>query len=230
MANSNRDRVGRAFELFAEGASPFVDAHMAAHVQATMPAGRQVDWTEVIAARDEQRYGRRSALSKGDPQLLIRMLLEEWRAFRDDLTRSHQNLAGLLKDARNKLAHNDAFSADETYRALDTIELLLQAMGAVEQADAVRRSKVEHQRAVYAEEARRDAKTSTARLVEGLGTKPWREVITPHADVRSGNFNAAEFAADLHHVAHGEAGADEYGDPVEFFSRTYLTEGLRDLL
>jgi predicted AAA+ superfamily ATPase len=226
MAISNRDRVSRAFELFAEGAAPFVDKHMSAAV----PAGSRANWIELIAARDEQRYGRRPELSKTDPQLIIRMLLEEWRAFKDDLTRSHQNLAGLLKDVRNQLAHNRAFTADETYRALDTIELLLQAVGAVDQAEVVRRSKVEHQRAVYAEETRKDVKTSTARLVEGLGTKPWREIITPHEDVRAGNFNAAEFAADLYHVSVGEAGADEYGDPVEFYRRTYITEGLRDLL
>lgn len=225
MAINNRDRIARAFELFAEGVGPFVDQHMSA----AMPAGSAIDWTDMIAARDEQRFGRRPVITKHDPQLLLRMILEEWRVFKDTLTRSHQNLAGLLKDARNQLAHNDPFSAEETYRILDNLELLLQAVGAVEQATAVHKSKVEHQRAVYADETRKDARTSAQR-VEGVGTKPWRDVVTPHEDVRAGNFNSAEFAADLYHVAHGEAGADEYGDPVEFFRRTYLTEGLRDLL
>ena len=226
MAISNRDRVNRAFELFAEGAAPFVDARMTTY---TRNAGKE-DWTTVIAARDEQRHGRRTTLNKSDPQVQIRMLLEAWPAFSTVLGQSHRNLAGLLKDARNKLAHHEPFSADETYRTLDTIELLLQAMGAADQAEQVRRAKVEHQRAVYADETRRDAKTSTARLVEGLGVKPWREVIAPHQDVRDNAFHAAEFAADLWQVAHGDAAGDEYGDPVEFFRRTYLTEGLRDLL
>lgn len=39
----------------------------------------------------------------------------------------------------------------------------------------------------------------------------------------------AEFAADLHLVAQGR-GVAEYADPVEFFRRTYLTEGLHTLL
>jgi hypothetical protein len=61
------------------------------------------------------------------------------------------------------------------------------------------------------------------------GLKPWREIITPHADVASGKYMQAEFAADLSQVHKGE-GSAEYHDPEEFFRRTYLTVGLRDLL
>src|SRR5579859_3677347 len=58
---------------------------------------------------------------------------------------------------------------------------------------------------------------------------PWREVITPHPDVQTGRYQQAEFAADLAQVLGGKATA-EYGDPVEFFRRTYLTAGMRRLL
>jgi hypothetical protein len=61
------------------------------------------------------------------------------------------------------------------------------------------------------------------------GLKPWREVITPHKDVASGRYMQAEFAADLAQVYQGE-GTDEYRDPEEFFRRTYMTVGLKDLL
>ena len=61
------------------------------------------------------------------------------------------------------------------------------------------------------------------------GLQPWREVITPHNDVASGDFNQAEFAADLSKVHNGTAPA-EYSDPKAFFSRTYLTGGLQNLL
>ncbi|MDW8392538.1 MAG: DUF499 domain-containing protein, partial [Oscillochloridaceae bacterium] len=52
---------------------------------------------------------------------------------------------------------------------------------------------------------------------------------TPHADVASGRFTEAEFAADLAEVLQGEA-SPEYGDPLEFFRRTHFTGGLRQLL
>ncbi|MCB0251864.1 MAG: ATP-binding protein, partial [Anaerolineae bacterium] len=61
------------------------------------------------------------------------------------------------------------------------------------------------------------------------GLRPWREVVEPHDDVARGKFALAEFAADLFQVSEGR-GAAEYVDPVEFFRRTYLTEGLRTLL
>ena len=51
----------------------------------------------------------------------------------------------------------------------------------------------------------------------------------PHPDVATGQYQQAEFAADLHQVWRDEA-EDEYGKPEEFFRRTFLTEGLRDLL
>ena len=56
-----------------------------------------------------------------------------------------------------------------------------------------------------------------------------RDVIEPHPDVAQGRYKNAEFAADLAQVARGE-GAYEYRDPIEFFSRTYVTEGMKGLL
>ena len=59
--------------------------------------------------------------------------------------------------------------------------------------------------------------------------KPWRQVATPHADIRQGKFDTSVFAADLGEVLAGR-GAVDYRDPCTFFSKTYLTEGLTQLL
>ncbi|MDH2902311.1 MAG: DUF499 domain-containing protein [archaeon] len=66
-------------------------------------------------------------------------------------------------------------------------------------------------------------------MTEEKVLKPWREVITPHADVSGGRFRQAEFAADLAQVIAGKA-TSEYQDPIEFFKRTYLTAGMTRLL
>ena len=58
---------------------------------------------------------------------------------------------------------------------------------------------------------------------------PWRQVVTPHADIRSGKFDASVFAADLGEVLAGR-GAVDYRDASTFFSKTYLTGGLSRLL
>ncbi|RZA21266.1 MAG: ATP-binding protein, partial [Proteobacteria bacterium] len=59
--------------------------------------------------------------------------------------------------------------------------------------------------------------------------KPWREIAVPHEDVHRGTFQQAEFAADITRVHDGSATA-EYQDPVLFFQRTFITEGMAALL
>lgn len=59
--------------------------------------------------------------------------------------------------------------------------------------------------------------------------KPWREIAVPHEDVHKGTFLQAEFAADITRVHDGSATA-EYSDPVLFFQRTFITEGMGALL
>ena len=89
------------------------------------------------------------------------------------------------------------------------------------------------QRRRYTEEARRVTRRQGARSrsrgCRRGNLRPWREVVMPHPDVATGQYQQAEFAADLHQVWRDEA-EDEYGKPEEFFRRTFLTEGLRDLL
>src|SRR5690625_1662860 len=59
--------------------------------------------------------------------------------------------------------------------------------------------------------------------------KPWREIARPHKDVLEGSFKQSEFAADITQVADGRA-PEEYQNAEKFFSRTYITEGMRLLL
>src|SRR4029078_11739314 len=59
--------------------------------------------------------------------------------------------------------------------------------------------------------------------------KPWREVAVPHRDVLEGTFQQSEFAADITAVNTGRA-SRAYQDPVAFFERTFVTEGMALLL
>lgn len=62
-----------------------------------------------------------------------------------------------------------------------------------------------------------------------MSLKPWREIAQPHKDVLEGTFKQSEFAADISQVATGKA-PEEYQDAEKFFSRTFITEGMRLLL
>lgn len=214
MALSNRDRVGRAFEFLATGLQPYIDKKMRA------------------ASRSGSAWMRDfpSDASLDDPAFQLRVMADRWDdAFRGELTRTDRNLVFELRDVRNRWAHNKPFSADDAYRALDSIERLLVAANATE-ATEVGRSKEELMRLRYEAEARRATPKPTTLVGEATaGLTPWREVVQPHDDVAAGRFALAEFAADLYQVHQGE-GRAEYVDPAEFFRRTYLTDGLRRLL
>lgn len=62
-----------------------------------------------------------------------------------------------------------------------------------------------------------------------MSLKPWSEIARPHKDVLEGSFKQSEFAADITQVANGTA-PTEYQDAEKFFSRTFITEGMRLLL
>lgn len=62
-----------------------------------------------------------------------------------------------------------------------------------------------------------------------MSLKPWREIARPHKDVLEGSFKQSEFAADITQVANGTA-TPEYQNAEKFFSRTFITEGMRLLL
>jgi predicted AAA+ superfamily ATPase len=222
VALSNRDRVGRAFEVLATGLAPYVDRRM----RAASRAGK--DWLRDYTASASPPI--RAGASTNDPAFLLRLMADTWeRAFASGLTKSERNLVFELRDVRNKWAHNDPFAVDDAYRALDSIERLLVAADARDAAE-VGAAKVELMRLKFETQARKATPTPDALLTRpSAGLKPWREIIQPHDDVARGRFALAEFAADLYQVSLG-AGAAEYADPVEFFRRTFLTEGLRRLL
>ena len=72
-------------------------------------------------------------------------------------------------------------------------------------------------------------KSKTRPTKEAYSMQTWSDLITPHEDIRHGNFDEAVFAADLGDVASGKAPAD-YSDAFLFFKKTYLTAGLTGLL
>ncbi|RRD42300.1 DUF499 domain-containing protein [Buchananella hordeovulneris] len=223
MSLNNRDRLGRAFELLSEGLEDVVDGVLT-RTYATP------DWPRRWALEDA-RGGVIRTLSKEDVQVQLRALTEKGREFNALLSRSQQSYASELRETRNRWAHMDKFSSEETLRALDTMALLLAAVDAPDSAADVRKLHADLQRQIFADQTRQQAKRATqVKLEPGVGLKPWREALAPHPDVASGAFTAAEFAADLHQVHTGQALGAEYAQPGEFFARTYLTEGLKDLL
>ncbi len=224
MAISNRDRVGRGLDTLKAGLAPFVERELKARLRG--------DWQAEVerGSRFEMRRDSGGDIV-WDTSALVGAMLGQWDdVFRYTLGPPQRSLVHEVRTVRNDWAHEQTFSTDQTYRALDSMKLLLQAISAAEQARDLERQAVDVLRTKFTEQARTEGRrVETAAGQPLAGLPPWREVITPHEDVYSGRYEQAEFAADLAQVYRGE-GVDEYRDPVEFFRRTFLTEGLRRLL
>lgn len=235
MATSNRDRIGQMFELLAPALDDFISTVIGQEDRAL-----GADWTSLVQAKDV-RNGAPAGKQYDplDPQVQLRMLTEgnitashrpRWYPFSEAIGRTGESFASELREVRNAWAHNKPFTDDDAYRALDTAERLLTAIGAPQAADQVGKIRTNLRRVSADKDDKRTLKRAAADSPLSAGLRPWREVLPPHEDVASGNFKASEFAADLYKVSTGEETGRDYSDPVEFFRRTYLTEGLRDLI
>lgn len=133
MIMHNREYVGKAFELLSEGLTDPVDAVMT-------KVFHSPDWTAVWARIDQEKYGTPPrTMSKHDVQVQLRAITEYGRDFNGILSRAQQAYASELRETRNRWAHMASFTVDETDRALNTIELLLDVVSAPDSADDVRR-------------------------------------------------------------------------------------------
>lgn len=203
-------------------------------------------WQEVLVALSDQHdlpskgeYG--DLLDSLDIANCLRLIDRRWRdVFSSKLSKSHRNWASELMGIRNDAAHigtND-FEQRYTERALDTMALLCESFD----SDSAEEIRSLYRKVRYGSEqgslaATQSAVSTPAKKKNGAavlqynaGHLPsWRDIMQPHPDVAEGRYRAAEFAADLAQVSRGE-GAYEYRDPVEFFSRTYVTEGMAGLL
>ena len=232
MAKSNRERVGEIMDLLKSGLGPY--------------ALRQYKFVYTAKYLEElelQLYdgglnislpNEAAALKNIDSQGWMKVMFYSWNeVFKDKLGHNERSYVSELMTARNDWAHQNPFTNDEAHRVADTAKLLLEAVNATEEAAAsavisneLLRIRFERQ-AVSA--AKQRPKATDAPRTTDAALKPWRQIIEPHPDVRNGRFLQAEFAADLAAVMR-KAAAPEYQDAREFFERTYMTEGLRDLV
>jgi predicted AAA+ superfamily ATPase len=226
MSISNRDRVGKALELLNEGLKPFVIREMEAVY------GTRWRYNASESLRDQHITPDGTDLVL-DIQALLLTMWDQWnQVFRRTLGHGERNYVSELREVRNEWAHQSPFSTDDAHRALDTAERLLNALSATEQASEVRKMRLDLTRLSQDEQARQVIRrTASGPLTSATSVElpAWRDIVTPHPDVASGNYQNAEFAADLGQV-HKKEGAEEYREPLPFFRRTYLTYGLSQLL
>ena len=238
----NHAIVTQGFKILRETLASYIGREL------VLMYGNNEWWQEGVmnVLRDEQK---RNLPQNGDfteltdsldiANCLLLFDLKWQEVFRKKLSIDHRTWAKELVGFRNRTAHIGGvdFSDNDTWRALDTMSRLAEQIDpeSSEEIRGLLRSSrygsADGSTSVTENASPVDIKKNIGILnttpVSGLPS--WRDVIEPHPDVAQGRYKNAEFAADLAQVARGE-GAYEYRDPVEFFARTYVTEGMTGLL
>ena len=226
MAKSTRQYVFDGMEVLPEALVPFVEKRLESALTG--------HWRVRVAEKLRLQVGPNGDIAWDQAALLNAMDRFWMDAFKTVLGHAERSIVNELVAVRNKLSHNETFTYDDAERALDSMRRLMEAIGAGAPAERLGKMRDTILRARFTELQRNEERRKTRRLMEIPvdtvgGLLPWREVVEPHQDVATGEFLQAEFAADLGKVHAGSA-PSEYGNPREFFGRTYLTDGLGALL
>ena len=225
MVMANSERVGKALILLRDGLGPACEANW--------QRSYGDDWLQTVNSKLRKPE---KDPSTGDVAFLCNAMKATWdEVFGRELSPEVRNWVFEVASIRNRWAHQDkelGLSSDDVLRGLDSMERLLEVFSNTDERAQIHKLRHGLMRQVFDEASRGERRRAAAQATEGTPQPtltPWRDIITPHEDVASGNFVQAEYAADLWQVANGGAEA-EYQDPREFFARTYITQGLRDLL
>ena len=187
MAITNHERVGKALDLLKNGLAPFVEREF----KAKFGDGWAFEMRDVLT---DTRLGANKEETINDVAALLVVMDRKWGdVFRQILGKTERSLVNELIAVRNRWAHQESFSGDDAYRALDSVGRLLISVTAP-QAEEVEKMKMELLRVRFDEQARSEKRKSAGTAIESAVTgslKPWREVVTPHKDVASGRYQQA---------------------------------------
>ena len=119
MELTNEDLVGRAMGLLRAGMEPYASREFI-----NRHKGRSAHLLQKILGnpvQDAQRSFRHL-----DTAALLKVMWDSWNdVYRDNLGPAERSLVSELRGFRNRWAHQERFSSDDTYRALDSAYRLL---------------------------------------------------------------------------------------------------------
>lgn len=233
----NRAALQQALDIFRDAMRPFIVRTLktARGAQVEDLIADALSHTQEVQFRQNLNtpgYDAEAAIDIGYfPQIVTR----NWETFGRRLgqDRTVGDALWLIVAARNQVAHPGVQDLDTDY-AVTRLSLIGEVLGRINapaQRGAV--EAIRDERRAPTKESPPPSERTTERprpKRPSSNLRPWREVIRPNQDVAQGTFQQAAFAANLQQVYDGHASATEYGIPVEFFNRTYITPGLRTLL
>ena len=176
MEMDNSDRVGKARRLLKSGLAPFVSREFIKRYK-----GRSAQ--ELGRVLNESVQDAKVRFARMDAAGLLKVMRDSWNdVFRHILKVDERNLVFELLSVRHRSAHDEEYSSNAAYRALDSTHRLLMAVSASKEADEVERMR----RAVLRELA----------VEEERGQRPGPSAPAPAVGVASGRDGVKCIAVD----------------------------------
>ena len=206
MATSNRDRIGRMFEVLSEALDAFITRDASSR-------DRREGLDFLVAAVDSDKGIAGKEYSRDDPQVQIRLLTENVTArYRAELAALpwsvHPRRRGLRHPSERRA---ERLGAHEVIRRRHCLAgarsgpQLLTAIGQGYAADKIDAIRLDLRRIATGKQDQKSLKSSTV-TPNASGLAPWRQVLKPRDEVATGSFQSSEFAADLYKVARRPGG------------------------
>ena len=239
----NKEALIRVIDIYRDAMRPFLIHHL------RQVPGRRVEEAirqalrgiQVSQFEDNLRNGRtvEESIDVNDFPELVRVY---WRDIFSKIfprDRVVQNRLYEIKTIRDEVSHPGASDLDEEKTRVH-IYMVADVLGRINRPKE--KDEVEKIRDTLFASPKPEATSQTKQpqIAQGIfedmakprtsGLRAWRDVIRPNDDVTEGRYRQAEFAASLQRVYDGRARDNEYGNPVSFFNRTYITPGMRALL
>ncbi|ERT04462.1 ribonuclease III [Lyngbya aestuarii BL J] len=149
---NNRERIGRCLDLLKQGLYPYFEQCMREAY-----GGQWLSQAEKALSKNATLKRTFEDTLKEDVSVILIIVNKRWeKVFKPHLSYAEKALASELIEVRNKWAHQVSFSTEDTYRALDSMSRLLNAISAAEQETLINQHKQEIFKRLLKEQSRPD--------------------------------------------------------------------------
>lgn len=220
-SSSKTDNLFQAFGIFIEAMRPFIVSVL------QKEAGDQWPKWFVESLYQSQKDAWNQGIESGslpetlvDFQHLKPFSLKYKDLLKPDFGRDMNKAATWFEtiyEVRNKIAHFQEITVDERTEAflhMKSVSKILQMTDLSEELERLQEGSI------------RISKPTDIKKHESGKPIPWFQNVQPHLDIRLGRLDESVFAANLNEVSMG-GGREVYCNPVTFFSKTFLTHGLK---
>ena len=232
MATNNKENLSKAYALFIEGIRAYIVELLYEKEGDKWPA----KFAECLTF-DQKEFWNRGLRNGTLPSALIDYHhLKSFAIKNKDLLKNNfdrkvgdlPNWFGEIFSVRNDLNHYvPVIDEDEATKAWIHMRTIAKTIGMTELEEELKKIQNNVLQVTPVSVASTESfKTSSPIDIGNL--KPWFQVTEPHFDIKQGHLDESVFAANLAEVALG-TGREIYKDPNSFFSKTFMTAGLKSV-